>query len=102
MERLFYPANHSAMIVSVPAEHRGVATGTVYMMFGLGNTFGITLGSFLMTTAFRFHTGLSAVAPTTENPTAFVTALNTTFLVVFGIAALGTVLSLMRGKERRR
>lgn len=99
---LFYPANHSAMIVSVPAEHRGVATGTVYMMFGLGNTFGITLGSFLMTTAFRFHTGLSAAAPTTENPTAFVAALNTTFLVVFGIAALGTVLSLMRGKERRR
>ncbi|MFQ5538961.1 MAG: MFS transporter [Candidatus Binatia bacterium] len=96
---LFYPSNHSAMIGSVPAEHRGIAAGTIYMMFGLGNTFGITLGSFLMTAAFRFHTGLSTATPTTENPAAFVASLNTTFLLVVGIAVLGMVLSLMRGKE---
>lgn len=96
---LFYPSNHSAMIGSVPTEHRGVATGTIYMMFGLGNTFGITLGSFLMMAAFRFHTGLSTATPTTENPAAFVASLNTTFLLVVGIAVLAMALSLMRGKE---
>jgi len=79
------------------AEHRGVATGSVYMVFGLGNIFGITLGGFLMTAAFRFQTGLSTAVPSPANPTAFAAELNHTFLVVVGIAAVGTVLSLMRG-----
>lgn len=94
---LFFPSNHAAMIGSVPAEHRGVATGSVYMVFGLGNIFGITLGGFLMTAAFRFQTGMSTAVPSPANPTAFAAALNHTFLVVVGIAAVGTVLSLMRG-----
>ncbi|MFQ5541335.1 MAG: MFS transporter, partial [Candidatus Binatia bacterium] len=94
---LFFPPNHAAMIGSVPTEHRGVATGSVYMAFGLGNIFGITLGRFLMTAAFRFHIGLSATILTTEHPTAFVAALNTTFIVVVGICLVSVILSLMRG-----
>ena len=96
---LFFPPNHTAMIGSVPAEHRGVATGSIYTMFGLGNIFGITLGSFLMTAAFRFHTGLSTATPSTADPTTFIAALNATFLVVVGIALGGVILSLMRGTK---
>jgi MFS family permease len=32
---LFFTSNHTAMITSVPDEHRGVATGAIYVMFGL-------------------------------------------------------------------
>lgn len=98
---LFFPPNHSAMISSVPIEHRGVATGSVYVMFGLGNTLGYTLSRILMTLAFRFHTGLSTATPTTENPTAFVAALNTTFVVVVGIGIVNIILSIMRGTRVR-
>ena len=50
---LFFPPNHTAMIASVPAQHRGVATGAIYVMFGLGSTLGISLGTVLLTAAFR-------------------------------------------------
>ena len=34
---LFFTSNHTAMITSVPTQHRGVATGAIYVMFGLGH-----------------------------------------------------------------
>jgi len=95
---LFFPPNHTAMIGSVPREHRGVATGSLYMMFGLGNIFGISLGSFLMTAAFRFHTGLLDAAPTTSNPAAFATALNYTFAASLGISLVAVACSVLRGR----
>ena len=96
---LFYPANHTAMISSVPREHRGVASGAIYMIFGLGDTLGIALGRFLMTALFRFHTGLSEASPTTANPTVFVAAMNTTFLVIAILNLIAVVCSLARGKH---
>ena len=42
---LFFTSNHTAMITSVPDQHRGVATGAIYVMFGLGTTIGISLGN---------------------------------------------------------
>ncbi len=95
----FYPPNHTAMISSVPQKHRGVASGALYMMFGLGNILGITLGGFLMTASFRFHTGLSEALPTTADPSAFVAALNTTFLAAAGFSMVAMFFSLSRGKR---
>jgi len=95
---LFFPANHAALIGSVPQQHRGVATGTLYTMFGLGNVFGITAGTFLMTAAFRLHTGVTDALPTAANPAAFVLAIQDTFLVTTGIAMVGVVCSLLRGR----
>jgi EmrB/QacA subfamily drug resistance transporter len=46
---MFYPPNHAAMLGSVPAQHRGVATGAIYVLFGLGGTFGISMGTLLLT-----------------------------------------------------
>jgi len=97
----FFPPNHAAMIGSVPGEHRGVATGTVYVMFGLGNTFGIAFGTLLMTTAFRSYTGLEGATPTPAVPDAFVNAMNFTFLVnvIVGLAVVAC--SAMRGTSMR-
>jgi MFS family permease len=97
---LFYPPNHTAMIGSVPAEHRGVATGAVYVMFGLGNTFGISMGTLLLTAAFRYYSGDPTATPTPANPVVFVSATNVAFFVSAIIGLVAMSCSLMRGKEK--
>src|SRR3972149_12321292 len=54
---LFNTANSFGIINSVPKEHMGFASGTLILMFGLGNVSGIAMGSFLMTTAMELHGG---------------------------------------------
>jgi EmrB/QacA subfamily drug resistance transporter len=93
----FYPANHLAMIGSVPKEHRGMATGTIFMTFGLGSALGISLGSFLMTTAFRLYSGDFGATPSPEDPTSFVAAVNATFGGIFAASLVGLVSSALRG-----
>jgi EmrB/QacA subfamily drug resistance transporter len=97
---LFYPPNHTAMIGSVPAEHRGVATGAVYVMFGLGNTFGISMGTLLLTAAFRYYSGDPSATPTPANPAVFVSATNVAFFVSAMMGLVAMSCSLMRGKEK--
>ncbi len=94
---LFFPPNHTALIASVPLEHRGVATGTLYTMFGLGNVFGITVGNFVMTASFRMHSGIADALPTAADQTHFVLALQDTFLVTTGIALVAVACSVLRG-----
>ncbi len=96
---LFFPANHTALIASVPAPHRGVATGTLYTMFGLGNVFGITVGNLLMTAAFRMHSGIADALPAATNQAPFVLALQDTFLVTTDIALVAAVCSVLRGSK---
>lgn len=98
---LFFPPNHTALISSVPPEHRGVATGALYTMFGLGNVFGVTVGNFLMTVAFRMHSGDPDALPTAADPVHFVPALQDTFLVTTGIALLAVTCSALRGGKGR-
>ncbi len=94
---LFFPPNHTALISSVPPEHRGVATGTLYTMFGLGNVFGVTVGNFLMTVSFRMHSGNPDALPAAADQAHFVLALQDTFLVTTGIALLAVTCSVLRG-----
>lgn len=54
-------------------------------MFGLGNLFGITLASFLITIFFQSYSGSPEGVPDPEDPAAFGGAINTTFLVATGI-----------------
>lgn len=97
---LFFPPNHTAMIASVPPQHRDVATGAIYVMFGLGSTLGISLGTLLLTAAFRYYSGDATATPTAANPAAFVSAMNFSFLMG-GVMALGAMLcSVMRGKQK--
>ncbi len=97
---LFYPPNHAAMIGSVPVQHRGVATGAVYVMFGLGSTFGISLGTLLLTAAFRRYSGDPLAIPTPANPGVFVSAMNFTFFSAGIMALAAMACSAMRGTRK--
>ncbi len=99
---LFFPANHTALIASAPFEHRGVATGTLYTMFGLGNVLGVTVGNFIMTVAFRMHAGDPDALPAAAHPVHFTLALQDTFLVTTAIALAAVTCSLLRGRKGRR
>ncbi|HEY7321344.1 MAG TPA: MFS transporter [Candidatus Binatia bacterium] len=98
---LFYPPNHAAMIGSVPAEHRGVATGAVYVMFGLGSTFGISLGTLLLTAAFRYYSADPSATPTAANPAVFVSAMNFTFFAAGIMGLVAMTCSAMRGTQKK-
>jgi MFS family permease len=96
---LFFTANHTAMIGSVPVQHRGVATGAIYVVFGLGSTFGVSLGTLLLTAAFRYYSGDPTATPTPANPTVFVQSMNFSFVVGSCMALAAMFCSAMRGKR---
>jgi EmrB/QacA subfamily drug resistance transporter len=96
---LFFTSNHTAMITSVPTEHRGVATGAIYVMFGLGTTFGVSLGTLLLTAAFRYYSGDATATPTPANATVFVQAMNFSFFTGGIMAVIAMICSAMRGKR---
>lgn len=90
---IFNPANSMAMIGLMPREHRGFASAMNHVTFGLGNVFGVSLSSLLMSLAFEHHTGVEGRGPSTNDPVAFVAALNITFLVTAGLSSLGVITS---------
>jgi EmrB/QacA subfamily drug resistance transporter len=96
---LFFTANHTAMITCVPTQHRGVATGAIYVMFGLGTTFGVSLGTMLLTASFRYFTGDSSATPTAANPDMFVRSMNFSFMIGGSMALLAMLLSALRGER---
>ncbi|MBI2088319.1 MAG: hypothetical protein HYT78_06180, partial [Deltaproteobacteria bacterium] len=87
------------VINSVPREDRGFASGTLHLMFGIGNVSGIALGSFLMTSAMGRTAGTHGTGIGTEDPAGFVAALNTTFLVATAISGAGLATSIIRGAK---
>jgi MFS family permease len=95
---LFFTSNHTAMINAVPTQHRGVATGAIYVVFGLGSTIGVSLGTLLLTAAFRYYSGEPAATPAPSNPTVFVQAMNFSFVTGGFMALLAMFCSAMRGK----
>ena len=99
---MFFTANHTAMISSVPDQHRGVATGAIYVIFGLGTTFGVSLGTLLLTAAFRYYSGDPTATPTPEKSAVFVQAMNFSF-VLGGLMALAAMFcSALRGQSAVR
>jgi len=97
---LFFTANHTAMITSVPPQHRGVATGAIYVVFGLGTTIGVSLGTLLLTAAFRHYTGDPGATPSAANPEMFVRAMNFSFMIGGFMALVAMLCSGLRGKEK--
>ena len=87
------------MINSVPDQHRGVATGAIYVVFGLGTTIGVSLGTLLLTAAFRYYSGDPVATPTPLNPTIFVKAMNFSFVTGAFMALAAMFCSAMRGKR---
>jgi MFS family permease len=97
---IFNPANSTAMISMMPKEHRGFASAVNHVTFGLGNVLGVALGGLCMSLAFEHYTGVSAANPTTENPSGFVAALNTTFLAAIVLSVIALFTSALRGAEK--
>jgi EmrB/QacA subfamily drug resistance transporter len=94
---IFNPANSTAMISMMPKEYRGFASAMNHVTFGFGNVFGVALGGLCMSLAFEHYTGVNSASLTTANPTAFVAALNTTFLTAIALTALALCTSAARG-----
>ena len=97
---LFNAPNHGAIMGSVPKEDRGFANGTIQVSFNLGHMTGISFGTFIMTVFYQYQTGQSAIS-TTQNPQAFVTSLNYTFMIGLGVMAIALATSLMRGQKQK-
>jgi EmrB/QacA subfamily drug resistance transporter len=97
---IFNPANSTAMIGMMPAEHRGFASAVNHVTFGFGNVLGVALSSLLMSIAFEHHTGLPGTALTTANRSGFVAALNTTFEAAILLCLIALATSLL-GSGRR-
>jgi hypothetical protein len=68
-------------------------------MFGLGSTFGISMGTLLLTAAFRYYSGDALATPTPANPG--VRQRDEFYLLVAGIMGLmAMACSAMRGKKK--
>ncbi len=96
---IFNPAVAMSMVGMMPKEHRGFASAMNHVTFGFGNVLGVALGGLLMSAAFEYHTGLSGVSPTADNPVSFVAALDTTFLVIAGLSLIAILTSAVGGRR---
>jgi hypothetical protein len=97
---IFNSPNHGAIIGSVPKQYRGFANGAINVCFNLAHIIGISSATLLMTLSFQMYTGQEGARVTTDNPVAFVSSLNATFLVGFIVASTALITSLMRGQKR--
>ena len=97
---LFNTANQTAVIASVPRDYRGFATGMVQMLFGLGSLLGTSLGTVLLTVAFRYASGRPDAAPSAEDPVSFVFAMSAAHAVCVALTVVAFAASLMRGGAR--
>ena len=68
-------------------------------MFGLGSTFGVSLGTVLLTAAFRYYSGDPAATPAPANATAFVQAMNFSFFTGGIMGLIAMLCSAMRGQR---
>jgi MFS family permease len=93
----FNTPNQAAIIGSVPREYRGFATGMVQTVFGISALLGISLGGVLLTSAFRYFSGVSDATPSPTEPRAFVSAMNVIYLACFLLMLVALGASFMRG-----
>ncbi len=97
---MFQTPNNSAVMGSVPANRRGIASGMLAVMRNLGMILGVAVSGAIFTgqrnylSKFLAAQGLSGVELKIQ---AFSGAMRLTFLAAAGIAAAGVLTSLIRG-----
>jgi EmrB/QacA subfamily drug resistance transporter len=97
---LFNSANQAALIGSVPQNHRGFATGMVHTAFELGHMLGVSLGGVLLTVAYQYFSGIPDATPGSNDPQAFVSAMNVSYASAAACCIVALVTSLMRGSGK--
>ena len=93
---LFQSPNSSAIMGSVPATQRGVASGLLAFMRNLGIVSGTALAAAFWATARAIYATQAHVPETSVD--AQIAGMRTAFLIMAGVVALGVLLSLLRGK----
>jgi MFS family permease len=96
----FNAPNQTAILVSVPREYRGFATGMVNTLFGAGALLGTSLAGVLMTVLFRYHADNPEARPGAGDPIAFVSSMSATYLVCAALMIVALGASLMRGRDK--
>jgi EmrB/QacA subfamily drug resistance transporter len=100
---LFVSPNTRAVMSSVDGNKLGVASGTLSTMRATGQSVGLALATAVIASAvppqlmLQLFTGL-----TTQSPVAggeFIAGMSRVFVIASGISAVGTVASLVRGRE---
>ncbi len=111
---MFTAPNNNAVMSSAPAQRRGVASGLLGMFRYVGQSFGIAFAgtvfiSFATAGTFALHglPSMSQAAAAAADPaarqalgTAFINGMHATVLLAIPFAAIGVVLSLIRGKHK--
>lgn len=98
----FNSANQAAIIGSVPNRHRGFANGMVHTAFELGHMLGVSVGGLLLAIAFEYYLGTAGVKPSAENPLAFVSSMNASYVAAVGLTLVALFTSFMRGSGKIR
>ncbi|MEJ2641874.1 MAG: MFS transporter [Desulfosarcinaceae bacterium] len=97
---LFLPPNSAAAMGSVPPHQRGIASGTVATARNFGMVFGVALAGTVFNLIFaRLSGGESLKVFRPELTPAFMTAFTIAMRVGSGLAAIGVVVSYLRGKD---
>jgi len=108
---MFTAPNNNAVMSSAPPQRRGVASGLLGMFRYVGQSFGIAFAgtvfvSFATAGAFALHglpslgdvTGATTPAAREALSSAFINGMHASALLAIPFAAIGVVLSLIRGK----
>lgn len=98
----FNSANQAAGIGSVPKNYRGFATGMVHTAFELGHMLGVSLGGVLLTVAYHYYSGIPDETPGPNDPQAFVSSMNVSYVSAAACCIVALVTSLMRGSGKIR
>jgi MFS family permease len=97
---VFLPPNSAAAMGSVPPHQRGIASGTVATARNFGMVFGVALAGTVFNLFFsRLSGGESLKVFRPELTPAFMTAFAIAMQVGSLLAAIGVVVSYLRGKD---
>jgi hypothetical protein len=103
---LFSSPNISAVMGSVPAQRRGVASAIRATLFNTGNVVSVGLVAFIITTAIPYSVVSSIIVGgytslTPEDAVGFVAGISRAFIVAAAITLTGMFASSLRGPKRQ-
>jgi len=100
---VFLPPNSSAAMSALPANCRGIASGTVATARNVGMVIGVALAGLVFNSVFRYLSGgltLTVYGPELEP--FFMSAFKFAMLAGSSVAGLGVIVAFLRGSDNRQ